>query len=161
MARRFLLYSFFLSAWLASCNEAGEEYNSEQQTIRFVELSHGIATQNSSQYDDDESSDNFAVADETDTIPAKLGARFGIRYMLESNLDPVVSLRQVWVFPDSMHDEEGNVYKQESYVINRLPNQEKYAAYKLEYPYEIIKGKWQLCFYYKKHLLYRKIFVLI
>lgn len=168
MKRCLLLCSLPLSILVSSCNDSSDNYSSEKQTIRFVELAHGVAKKSSDNsisssdsYSDESSSNDLGIAEDSDTIPARIGTRFGVRYMLESNLDPDVELRQVWIFPDSMHNEEGDAYVEDAYKVSKTPNQETYASYQLEYPYELIKGKWQLCFYYKKHLLYRKIFVLI
>jgi hypothetical protein len=162
-----LLCAIFLSLLITSCSDSPEAYTPEKQTIRFVEMSHGLAkkadlsTEENGLSSDGEQADDFSVAKTVDTIEAKQGVRFGIRYTLESNQDMAVSLRQVWIFPDSMRDEEGGVFKEVSRELNTTPNEETFASYQLDYPYEVMRGKWQLRFYYKNHLLYRKIFVLI
>jgi len=166
MARRFLFYSFSLSiVMLVSCGNSPEEYTPEQQTIRFVELSYGVCNlepEKAESGDEGQTfSQNFVITDKTDTVPAKIGSRFGISYMIESSLEDAVELRRAWIFPEPMRDDDGDVYIGKSLDIRRTPNDETTAYYTLEHPYEIIKGKWQLCFYYKKHLLYRKIFLVI
>jgi hypothetical protein len=165
MKPRFLLCFLFLPAFIISCEDGAEEYAPEKQTIRFAETGYGVCSLKPEAVESDEEgqtyTQNFVITDKTDTVPARLGSRFGINYMIESNLNDAVELRRSWMFPDTMHNEEGDAYIERSVNIRRTPNEENNTYFTLEHPYEIIKGKWQLRFYYKKHLLYRKIFVVI
>lgn len=165
MKRLLLACSLPFITLLCACGNGSKDRLVEKQTIRFVSLGYGLdgnaadADQEDGNYMNNSSS--FRILENTDTIPARIGMQFGIKYMLESNMDNAVKLEKIWIYPDSVTDDEGNTYLQESQDISRLTNEDNYISYTISEPYEIKKGRWQLCIYYRKHLLYRKIFVLI
>jgi hypothetical protein len=168
-----LLLLFTLSA----CDQSDDSENrykrdaykeERKQTFRFIPVSYGIGESKVSETVDDSESvtghhnyiSDFRVDTRTDTIPAQLGTEFGIRFTLKSNMDRFITLRKVWTFPHPIN----NGHKQFSTIQSDLeitPNDPMFSSYLFEKDYELVKGKWTLCFYYQDQLLYRKVFVVI
>jgi hypothetical protein len=96
----------------------------------------------------------------TDTIYAKIGTSFGVQYILDSQIDKSIQLRQVWTFPNKMVNDKGKVFNNVDYTIKRPTNVSVGANYTIENDYELIKGKWIFQIYNGKKKLYQKEFYL-
>lgn len=106
--------------------------------------------------------DAFFIYQQTDTIPAKLGEEFGVKFNMEASQPDELEITKVWIFPQPMYNP--TTHKKYDRLIKNLwitQSRTTYTSYKLEDSFELIKGDWKLRIYYKHHLLYTRHFKLI
>lgn len=94
-------------------------------------------------------------------IKAVLGARFGTDYMMLGPAGKDFYYTKVWVYPHPIADPKtGDVSPQLNIDMHEYGNQRLYAGFILEYPQEVMKGRWSLQFYYKGRMIKREDFEL-
>jgi uncharacterized RDD family membrane protein YckC len=93
----------------------------------------------------DELRSNWVCSQATDTIPAVLGERFGIRYVISGMpTGRDVPIRFVWLFPPpGVWDSTKGTYNQE-YVSEQSPTigDTIYNGYRFDHPTELLLGNW-------------------
>jgi hypothetical protein len=76
----------------------------------------------------------------------------------EPNLK-TIELKQVWVFPKWIKDENGIQFKEVRTSIEKPTNVSTSLAYSMVENHELVKGKWKFKLYYKKKLLHEMEFI--
>ena len=158
---------FIISILFSGCSVFKKTSNSDI-TVKFRELNYGItvATEQFTKVDNESPSgihsfsSDYVLLEKTDTIKAEIGNRFGVYYILESNVDEWIPIRQVWIYPEKVIDENGNSFKKLDYIIEKPTNDDRWSAYKFEKECELVKGEWTFqVFYGKKKLYERKFYI--
>ena len=103
-------------------------------------------------------SNRFRLIAKTDTIPGEIQQKFGVEYILESNATGSVPIQQVWIFPRTVHDENGKSFDEVRYTIEKPLNEKTYSTYIMEKDFEIVKGKWTLQMWYGGNKIYERNF---
>jgi hypothetical protein len=148
-------------------NNEMDETDIQKDGIRFHEINYGIGTAQNVKITPDllgptgktMTGDRFVIAEQTDTVPAKIGTEFGVKYSVSTANYENVELTKVWIFPATMSNSV--THKKYDRLIKTLwlkPERATYSSYKLEDSFELIKGDWKFRIYYKHHLLYSKHF---
>ena len=83
-----------------------------QNNFQFVELGYGVYQSKVASNDGKVSEaaiehfvlDDITLVKKTDRVKAKLGAEFGIAYVLKSNIKDTVMLDIEWVYPKEIKD---------------------------------------------------------
>lgn len=136
--------------------------------VDFEELNYGLvsATDQYSKPDQEDPTGThsysafYKLIEKTDSINVNLGDRIGVQYNLKSNVNKWVPVRQVWIFPSQMINDKGEKFDKLDYIINRPTNDNRWANYKFEEEYELLKGKWIFQVYFEGNKLYEKEFYL-
>lgn len=105
-------------------------------------------------------SSGFYLVKQTNKIPAKMGQRFGVAYIIQT--DPrikAVEVECVWVYPTPITNPKGGVFKDVRYSSVESTNKSTYSNYSLDKEYEVVKGKWLLQLYYKKVKIFEQSFI--
>jgi hypothetical protein len=76
----------------------------------------------------------------------------------EPNLK-TIKLKQVWIFPSWIKDENGRQFKDVRTDIEKITNETTSVAYSMFENHELVKGKWKFQLYYKKKLLHEMEFI--
>ncbi|MDR3681640.1 MAG: DUF3859 domain-containing protein [Flavipsychrobacter sp.] len=139
----------------------------QKEGIKFHEVEYGIGTEENARILPDSldptgksmQGDAFYITAKTDTIPAKIGTEFGVKFNVEATAPDDIELTKIWLFPQSLTNPV--THKQYDRLIKTLwltQSRTTYTTYKLEDSFELVKGDWKLRIYYKHHLLYSKHF---
>ncbi len=103
--------------------------------------------------------DSISIYKQTDTVPMKVGYKFGVKFILKSNESKTVEVKTVWVFPKPIFI-DGKKYKSYTMMVDANYNEESYAGYFFENEKELMKGKWELKFYLRDKKLYQRNFIM-
>jgi len=160
------LFVFFLGILISSCSVFKKVEKENTITVNFKELSYGTCTtktiytekQKNSPSGELTLSNNFKLIEQTNKIPASLGQRFGVEYILQSNVTTDIIVEQVWIFPTSIKNEKGKIYKELRYKAEKPTNDETYSVYAFDKEFEIVKGEWIFQMIYNGNLLCEKKF---
>lgn len=101
----------------------------------------------------------FRLAKRTNRVPAELGQRFGVEYIIRA--DPgieEVEIECVWVYPSPVTNAQGQVFKEARYTSVKLTNYISNLSYSFDKEYEVVKGKWLLQLYYKNVKIFEQAF---
>ena len=104
--------------------------------------------------------DFFRIQESTDSIEAKVGAQFGIEYMIISNEQQWVPIKTEWTFPSPIVNQHGKSFDKFSFKNSELSRERTYLTIKLSHPAMIVKGEWQLKLYHKRKVILEKSFYL-
>jgi hypothetical protein len=105
-------------------------------------------------------SDNFRIVEQSDTVPARLGQKFGVIFQMDSDIDQLLEVEQVWIFPSPIRLADGREYKEVRYKISKPTNEPTYSLYELESQYELVKGEWMYQMFYQEKKIFEKKFLL-
>jgi hypothetical protein len=141
---------------------------SEDHLIKVTELNYGIsktdeplkATMDASPSGTHSLADNFSITKKTDRVPAIPGQQFGTEYIIKTKRAEVVTLEQVWIFPQEIKDDKGNVFTEVRYPMHKQTNEKSYSNYTLEKNFEIVKGKWTFIMLHEGKEIFRRDFYL-
>ncbi len=103
---------------------------------------------------------DFWIVDQSDTLPALLGQKFGVIYEIDSEVGRPVDVEQVWIFPSPIRLSDGREYKEVRYMISKPTNSPTYSLYELETTHELVKGEWIYQMFYQGRKIFEKRFVL-
>lgn len=103
----------------------------------------------------------FKIVDKTDSITAKLGQKFGVKFIMQSDVNKNLSIEQVWIFPETITNDKGEKFKELRYTVNKPTNEKTYSTYTLEKNFEVVKGEWIYQMFYNDSKIYEKTFYLI
>jgi hypothetical protein len=103
-------------------------------------------------------SDDIKILKKSKRMKGKIGAQFGIVYVLESAKTEDVTIEQVWIYPRTVVDDKGKRFTELRYPIERTTNQETYTTYSLDKPYEVVLGWWRYRAYYQGKMIFEKSF---
>ena len=106
-------------------------------------------------------SDSFRILETTDTVEAKLGAQFGIEYILLAETRGYVTIKIVWTFPEEMTNSRGKIFDGFQYKTSQKTFERTNVSYRLGKGYMLIKGEWKLEIYHKKKRILEKTFYLV
>lgn len=143
-----------------SSNDDTPAYTGTKRTVALHSYGFGLVTkETNTSYGSTET--EYRLTEETDTIPARLGTRFGLSYQMTNTTEDELPFTKTWILPHSMKDPNtGDTISEYSYDVTLKPGEMYHATYVLEYPEEVMKGRWELRIKYKKHLMYRHRFFL-
>ena len=165
----FLLSSLILfSALLTSCADTHPRIQGLDVNLQVQELKSGMSesrTVYKKEMTDSPSglqsfSDHFRVVKQTDSIPARLGQKFGVIFQMNSNVDDFLEVEQVWIFPSPIRFADGKEFKEVRYNIEKPTNEPTFSFYELENEYEVVKGEWIYQMFYKGKKIFEKKFYL-
>src|SRR5689334_20028529 len=108
---------------------------SENHSITVVELGYGICktdeplkvTMDDSPSGTQSLAANFRILKKTERIPAIVGQQFGTEYIIKTKRAEVITLEQVWVFPQKIKDEKGNGFSEVRYPMHKQTNIKSYS----------------------------------
>jgi len=134
--------------------------------LDLKELNYGICETETEYIEKAESSPSgnhiysygFKLIKQTDRIPGKLGQKFGIEFIMKSNVTKLISVEQVWIFPTIIKDDKGKEFKELRYTIGKPTNENTYSTYTLEKEYEVVKGEWIYQMFYDGKKIYERKF---
>ena len=89
--------------------------------------------------------DTWNLVKATTQIPGKLGTTFGLSYTVSVPVNKKeIIIEEVIIFPSAgiTNPITGKHFKTDTEFIKILPNENRYACYSFEYPWEIKTGTW-------------------
>lgn len=98
------------------------------------------------------------VVKKTDTIEGKLGLIFGVNFIMNNEENISIPVKRVWTLPTKIEMPNGDIIQsvERTDIINT--NVPMWMYYTVEYPNEIVKGKWTIQYFYKNKEIYIKDF---
>ena len=137
------------------------QYKAHTNRISFVAYGFGNCLTNTAEGEHTNAPTGFEITKRTSRIKTVMGAHFGMEFMFLGPQGRTFNYTKVWTFPEAILDPEtGQKSKTLSIGSVAYANTKSHASYILEYPYELMKGKWSLAFYYKGKLVRKEDFVL-
>lgn len=159
---------FLLSVILISgCSIRKKTESNKSIKIEFKELNYGVYTtktiytekQNNSPSGERTLSDEIESIEQSNKVEGKLGQKFGVEYMLQSNQTTDIIVEQVWLFPTEMTNDKGKTYQELRYKVEKPTNDETYSLYSLDKEFEIVKGEWIFQMFYNGNKLCERKFI--
>jgi hypothetical protein len=158
--------TFFLSLLLCACAERTKQV--KPISLEVKELDSGIGysrTIHKEHMPESPSSqrafsDDFQIVEQSDTVPARLEQKFGVIFQMNSDIDQLLEVEQVWIFPSPIRLADGREYKEVRYEISKPTNEPTYSFYELESQYELVKGEWIYQMFYQEKKIFEKKFLL-
>ncbi len=143
--------------------------NYKPSSVEVIELNYGLCeTENLYNEKMDASpsgnymrSTDFKLIAKTDTIPAKIGQEFGVSYIIKSDETNDVLTEQIWIYPETIKNQDGKVFSELRYKVGKTTNIRTYSSYILEKECEVVAGEWTYQIYYGGVKVYEKKFILI
>ncbi|MEH6407959.1 MAG: DUF3859 domain-containing protein [Leeuwenhoekiella sp.] len=153
---------------ITGCRTQNEVSKNSIVQIDFIELGYGICTVKTLTSEKMENtptgthnvSTNFKLIEKTDRIPIKIGQQFGVDYLLKSDIYTEIPVEFVWTFPESITNENGEVFKEIKYTRNVSTNENNHSTYTLNENYLLVKGEWKYEVLYKGKKIYQRKFYL-
>lgn len=140
--------------------------NEKSFAIKFHELRYGICETDElyqQQMTNSPSghqvvSDRFRLIARTDTIPGALQQQFGVEYILESKAKGHVPVEQVWIFPQTLYNDNGQSFDEVRFTTEKPLNEKTYTTYMMEKDFEVVKGNWTFQMWYGGNKIYERSF---
>jgi hypothetical protein len=165
MKNRLLLLTLLVANLLSAQTSVSTKKNG---VLEFVELDHGLA---SVVRDKVEKLDNtptgthgwlkdFVITRVTDSIELSPKASFGVVYMVKAKDTVDIEVVIEWIYPEKVINEKGEKFKAIKYSTIRPTNIPSASSYRLDAPYEMVKGNWEMNIYLEKKKVYTKTFFL-
>jgi hypothetical protein len=88
---------------------------------------------------------DFVLQEQTDTVPAKRGIRFGFRYVIyPADASSTIPVTVQWIFPDPglINTITGRTDTMNEVTLNAPVREELLIDYGLDYEWECVPGKW-------------------
>ena len=155
-----------LPVLLAACTSTHTTKQDNLVSLKVQELNSGIS-QSRAVYKEEMTdspsglhsfSDNFRIVKQTDTIPARLGQKFGVIFQMTSSADRPLEVEQVWIFPSPIRFADGREFKEVRYKVEKPTNEPTFSFYELENEYEVVKGEWIYQMFYQGKKIFEKKF---
>lgn len=161
-------FNYFVLALLFIGCSSQRDFGSVVEGVEFIELGYGICNVNTSQTERmdntptgvHEISSNFKLIKKTDQIPARIGQRFGVDYVLKSLDYKDVKVEIVWTFPEPIKNDKGKIYKEIRYINSKATNEDYHETYVLNSDYLIVKEDWKYQMFMGGKKLYERKFYL-
>lgn len=124
--------------------------NGSPPEIEFIELGYGLCSVNTGKIQKMDNSpsgihyisSDFNLIKRTSNVPAEIGQRFGVAYILKSPDYKEVQVEVVWIFPKPISNSKNETFTEVRYVNNKRTNEDHHETYALNSDYLIEKGNW-------------------
>jgi len=161
--RKFLLVIVYLAIFAASPLMA---FAAEVKNIEIIEFGIYEAKDiNKAKAGTLASGVNYQLTDinlvkKTDRIPATLGTRFGMRYLVRGNLEgQTVTVIHRKLVPGFKQPAKDTIVYQEEYETEASIGNLRYWGYTFREEWELVPGKWAFQIVYKGNILAEKTFI--
>jgi len=139
--------------------------------VKFTELNYGIANGVRANSDlngivvkpavgvGNNTLSQFEIVKKTDSVEAKMKAKFGIEYMFtaKDTMDIYVDIE--WIYPKVLEN-NGRKFKSIRYTTKRPTNIPSASSYTIDDNFELVKGNWTEKIYYQDKLVDTRVFIL-
>lgn len=144
-------FSYFLLALFFIGCSGQRNMQGSPSGIEFIELGHGICSVNTRQIQEMDNSpsgihhisSNFNLIERTSHIPAEIGQRFGVAYLLKSPDFKEVQVEIAWIFPMPISNSKNETFTEVRYVNSKRTNEDHHETYALNTDNLVVKGKWK------------------
>ena len=148
-------------AFAAGCSQAGSSGLQEVDYGLYKASNESLVADTNSPTGEVRSGGTFALVEQSDTIPAKLGNAFGYRFSIPKELQQT-QLRYVYSFPELRNPVTGRSYttfESLGEVKGREPSSGIF--YNLTDPWELVPGKWTIQVFVNDRKLLERQFTLV
>ncbi len=100
--------------------------------------------------------ENTTLVEQTSRIPAKIGTRFGFKYIIEGkNIPNRIDIVAVWTFPPPglQNPKTNRTDRENKFAATVNTNEELYMEYGFDHSWELIPGKWKFQVKHKGNVL--------
>ena len=164
--KKFPAYILFMLSFTLNCATSNNQTNSK---LDFQIIDYGIVESETCSIEQQDKtsqgyitkSRNIKLVDKTLKIPARIGTKFGIVYIVNSKENISSNVLIKVKHPIFTKVNTGNNKIIEEWNCKFVTNKAQYSGYIFEHDYELVPGKWIIEVWYKNIKYIEKSFIIV